>query len=414
MKPSTQPFLKWILWAFLFCIPAFGYSEDYFKKYAGKIAVKVHYLNSASTKPMNLLGIDAARGIVYAEMEGAGRLELELRQLQRQNIEKFEFSWSRNGKTYLNYLANEQYDPRVLTALRPEVYKVMLFLDMPFQYLAIHDDCLTYIKGLLGMEQYNEAFYILSRLNLARLDEYGYRDFSEAALELCGKMIAANPDSGKASLALLKRISIRDNSGDHASYLRLADSLRTQGLYTEAIGEYARLGPIVAKDPNSRFNKILEIWPVYCYVKLYEIYAPAAAKDKRYASAAGKMFNSAVQGLKKLDENPPARNTNEYSLYKLLRSLIRVQYARQYEARGDEFLSSEYYRQSVLEVTEGIVNARIGLDWLPESLLMAGDAYEKLDLHEAAKNVYNQVKVFFPKTKWEKMSTDRLAKLPKT
>ena len=39
-----------------------------------------------------------------------------------------------------------------------EVYKVMLFLDMPFQYLAIHDDCLTYIKGLLGMEQYKEAF----------------------------------------------------------------------------------------------------------------------------------------------------------------------------------------------------------------------------------------------------------------
>jgi tetratricopeptide (TPR) repeat protein len=412
MRQPLYFFFKWILLASTCFAPITGFSQDYFKEYAGKIPVKVHYLKSASAKPMNLLGIDAARGIVYAEMEGAGRLELELRQLQRQNIEKFEFNWSRNGKTYLNYLANEQYDPRVLTALRPEVYKVMLFLDMPFQYLAIHDDCLTYIKGLLGMEQYNEAFYILSRLNLARLDEYGYRDFSEAALELCGKMIASNPDTGKASLALLKRISIRDNSGDHASYLRLADSLRNQGLYTEAIGEYARLGPIVAKDPNSAFNQILEIWPVYCYVKLYEIYAPAAAKDKRYASAATKMFNSAVQGLKKLDENPPARNTNEYSLYKLLRSLIRVQYARQFEARGDEYRASEYYRESVLEVTEGIVNARIGLDWLPESLLMAGDAYEKLDLHEAAKNVYNQVKVFFPKTKWEKMSLERLAKLP--
>jgi hypothetical protein len=414
MRQPLYFFFKWILLASTVLAPLTGFSQDYFKEYAGKIPVKVHYLKSAAAKPMNLLGIDAARGIVYAEMEGAGRLELELRQLQRQNIEKFEFEWSRNGRTYLNYLANEQYDPRVLTALRPEVYKVMLFLDMPFQYLAIHDDCLTYIKGLLGMEQYNEAFYILSRLNLARLDEYGYRDFSEAALELCGKMIASNPDTGKASLALLKRISIRDNSGDHASYLRLADSLRTQGLYTEAIGEYARLGPIVAKDPNSPFNQILEIWPVYCYVKLYEIYAPAAAKDKRYASAASQMFNSAVQGLKKLDENPPARNTNEYSLYKLLRSLIRVQYARQYEARGDEFRASEYYRQSVLEVTEGIVNARIGLDWLPESLLMAGDAYEKLDLQEAAKNVYNQVKVFFPKTKWEKMSLERLAKLPQT
>jgi hypothetical protein len=406
-------FLRIILTS-LFCLPSIVMAEDYFKKYAGKIPVKVKYLKSAVNKPMNLLGIDAARGIVYAEMEGSGRLELELRQLQRQNIEKFEFSWSRNAKTYLNYLANEQYDPRILTALRPEVYKVMLFLDMPFQYLAIHDDCLTYVKGLLGMEQFNEAFYLLSRLNLARLDEFGYRDFSEAALELCGKMIAANPNSAKASQALLKRISIRDNSSDHASYLRLADSMRSQGLYAEAIAEYTRLSPIVAKDPNSPYNKILEIWPVYCYVKLYEIYAPAAAKDKRYAEAAGKMFNSAVQGLKKLDEDPPSRNTNEYSLYKLLRSLIRVQYARQYEARGDEMKSADYYRQSVLEVTEGIVNARIGLDWLPESLMMAGDAYEKLELQEAAKNVYNQVQVFFPKTKWEKISTERLANLPQT
>lgn len=398
----------------LFCLPSLGLAEDYFKKYAGKIPVKVHYLKSAATKPMNLLGIDSARGIVYAEMEGSGRLELELRQLERQNIEKFEFAWSRNALTYLKYLANEQYDPRILTALRPEVYKVMLFLDMPFQYLAVHDDCLTYVKGLLGMEQFNEAFYLLSRLDLAKLDEYGYRDFSEVALELCGKMIAANSDSAKASQALLKRISIRDNSADHASYLRLADSLRAQGLYAEAINEYTRLTPIVAKDTNSPLNKILEIWPVYCYVKLYEIYAPAAAKDKRYAEAAGKMFNSAVQGLKKLDEEPPSRNTNEYSLYKLLRSLIRVQYARQYEARGDELKSADFYRQSVLEVTEGIVNARIGLDWLPESLMMAGDAYEKLELQEAAKNVYNQVRVFFPKTKWEKMSTERLAKLPQT
>ena len=41
--------------------------------------------------------------------------------------------------------------------------------------------------------------------------------------------------------------------------------------------------------------------------------------------------------------------------------------------------SDEYYRQSVLEITEGIVNARVGLEWLPESLMMAADAYEKLN-----------------------------------
>jgi len=389
-------------------------AEDYFKKHQGGILVKVKYTKSAITKPMTLLGIDATRGIIYAKMEGVGSLELQLRGLDSQNIERFEFSWSRKSKTYLDYLENEQYDPRVLTALRPDIYKVMRFLDMPFQYLAIHDDCLTYIKALMAMEEYNEAFYVLSRLNLSKLDSFGYREFSEIALELCGRMIVSNPDSAKASQALLENISIRDNSGDHASYLRLADSLRGQGLYIEAIKAYTRLTPIVAKDPYSPFNKILEIWPVYCYVKLYEVYASAAAKDKRYASHASKMFNSADQGLKKLDKDPPARNTKEYSLYKLLRSLLRVQYARLHEARGEEVKSADYYRQSVLEVTEGIVNARIGLDWLPESLMMAGDAYEKLELQEAARNVYNQIKVFFPKTKWEKMSIERLANLPQS
>jgi len=386
-------------------------AEDYFRKFAGPIPVKVHYTSGLAVKPMELLGVDPQKGIVFAKTQTGGRLELELRNLDRQNIRKFEFQWSRTAKAYLQYLANEQYDPRVLEALRPDVYKVLLFLDVPFQYLAIHDDCLTYVRGLLGMEQYSEAFYLLSRLNLTKLDDFGYREFSECALELCGKMIGANASSAKSSRALLQRVTIRDNSGDHEAYLKLADSLRQQGLYTEAISEYARLTPIVNKTPGSSYSKILEIWPIYCYIKLYEMYAPAAKKDKRYGVAAGKMFNSAVQGLKKLDEDPPDRQSNEFSLYKLIRSLVRIQYARRYEDAGDDAKASEYYRQSVLEVTEGIVNARIGLDWLPESLMMAADAYEKLELNEAARNVYNQVVVFFKETKWEKKSQARLAAL---
>mgnify|MGYP000671442482 FL=1 len=97
----------WLFIVAVLCSSTVSASEDYFKKYAGGgIPVKVHYLKSAATKPMKLLGIDSARGIIYAEMEGAGRLELELRGLQRQNIKKFEFNWSRNAKTYLNYLSN--------------------------------------------------------------------------------------------------------------------------------------------------------------------------------------------------------------------------------------------------------------------------------------------------------------------
>lgn len=312
----------------------------------------------------------------------------------------------------LKMFSNEQYNPQLLASLRPTIYKVLLYLEIPQKYFAIHDSCLIYVKALIAMEQYNEAFYLLSRLNLNKLDDFGYRDFSEASLELAGKMIQANPKSAKIARALLQKVTIRNNSADHASYLKLADSLRQKGLYNEAISEYARLGPIVQKSIGSPYAKIIEIWPIYCYLKLYENYAKAALKDPRYKDPAGKIFNTAMQMVKKLDEKPPARQTNEYSLYKLIRALMRVQYARQYEAGGDELKSAEYYRQSVLEVTEGIVSARVGLDWLPESLLMAGDAYEKLSLNEAAKNVYKQVSIFYEGSKWAAESKKRLDLLP--
>jgi tetratricopeptide (TPR) repeat protein len=385
-------------------------NQDYFKVHAGALPVKIFVGNAG--KAGSLLGVDGQKGIIYAQMEGAGKMQLELRGLKKQNIRGFSFVWPQDAMKTLQMYSNEQYNKELLPALRPTMYKVLLFLDIPQQYLAIHDNCLIYVKALIAMEQYNEAFYLLSRLNLNKLDGYGYRDFSEASLDLASKMIRANAKSAKIARALLQNVTIRNNSADHASYLKLADSLRTKGLYNEAISEYARLGPIVQKSPGSPYAKIVEIWPIYCYIKLYETYAKAALKDARYKGPAGKIFNTAMQSVKKLDEKPPARQTNEYSLYKLIRALLRVQYARQYEQGGNELKAAEFYRQSVLEVTEGIVSARVGLDWLPESLLMAGDAYEKLNLNEAAMNVYKQVSIFYEGSKWAVESKKRLDALP--
>ena len=415
-----------------------GQQEDYFRKYAGPISGKVHYLNGVNPKEISLKGVDAAKGIIYGAVKMDGKflgMELELRGLAKQNIKGFEFTGFQQSITnpllskeqlasarvrkadkitlarLMQYLENEQYSMSVLAAVRPTIYKLMLFLPMSPDTFLIHSHCLTYVKSLLELEQYSEAFYILSRLNLNQLDGFGYREFSDAALDLAGKMIKANPKSAKVTLALLKRVNIRDDSGDHEAYLRLANSLRQQGLYKEAIDEYSRLGPVVQKSAKSPFKTIVKIWPVYCYIKNYELYAAYAARDKRYAPYASQYFNAALQGIKTLDENPPDRQTNEYSLYKLVRALVRVQYARRYETGGDKATSDEYYRQSVVEVTEGIVSARVGLDWLPESLLMAGDAYEKLEQLEAAKNVYEQVTRFFPGSKWEAASRKRMEAL---
>jgi tetratricopeptide (TPR) repeat protein len=384
-------------------------NQDYFAVHAGELPVKVFY--GLKAQPMGLLGVDSSKGIIFAK-QGTAKVQLELRGLKRQNIKGFAYEWPTAQRLAMNNLANEQYDTRYLTSVRPIVYKLMRYLEIPFDYFPIHDDCLNYVQALLNMDQLNEAFYILARLNLVKLDDFGYREFSEASLDLAGKLIAQNPKSAKTARALLQRVQIRDDSGDHASYLRLANSLKDQGLYSEAITEYGRLAPIVSKSVDSPYKMTLKLWPIYCYIKLYETYNKYAARDPKYKEAAGKMFNTALQTMKKIDEKPPARQTNQYSLYKLIRSLIRVQFARQYEALGKERESAEYYRQSVLEVTEGIVSARVGLAWLPESLIMAAEAYENLELNDAARNVYKQVMIFYKSTKWEKQSAERLANLP--
>ena len=43
---------------------------------------------------------------------------------------------------------------------------------------------------------------------------------------------------------------------------------------------------------------------------------------------------------------------------------------------------------------------------------MAGDAYEKLNLNEAAQNVYKQVSIFYKGSKWATESKKRLDALP--
>lgn len=415
-----------------------GQQEDFFRKYAGPIPGKVHYLTGVNPKEISLRGVDASKGIIYGAIKMDGKflgMELELRGLAKQNIKGFEFTGFQQSITnpllskeqlasakvqkrdkitlarLMQSLENEQYNMPVIDAVRPTIYKLMLFLPMSPDTFLIHGPCLTFVKALVELEQYSEAFYVLSRLNLSQLDDFGYREFSDSALDLAGKMIKANPKSAKVSLALLKRVNIRDDSGDHEAYLRLANSLRQQGLYKEAIDEYARLSPVVQKSAKSPFKTILKIWPIYCYIKNYELYSAYAARDKRYAPYASQYFNAAKQGIETLDKTPPSRQTNEYSLYKLVRALVRVQFARRYEAGGDKVNADKYYRQSVVEVTEGIVSARVGLDWLPESLLMAGDAYEKLEQVEAAKNVYEQVTRFFPGSKWETVSRKRMEAL---
>ena len=228
-------------------------------------------------------------------------------------------------------------------------------------------------------------------------------------------------------------MNIRDDANDHQAYLELCDALRRAKQYGEAVSEYGRLQAVLARSPRSPLKNLVGIWPIYCRFKQSEDhmtngakYAAAAANPSltpeqkaQYAAAsrnsayANQFFNAAEQPLLKLADSPPKRQSNEYSFTSCAsytqglnarrqEDLTRAPQAaaQQAAAAGQEddararmaqaasatAEAAESRRQSVQEVTEGIVMARVGLDWLPESLLMAGGAYTKLAARQIAEH----------------------------
>ena len=49
-------------------------NQDYFKIHAGALPVTIYVGNAG--KPGSLLGVDGQKGIIYAQMQGAGRMQL--------------------------------------------------------------------------------------------------------------------------------------------------------------------------------------------------------------------------------------------------------------------------------------------------------------------------------------------------
>ena len=165
-------------------------------------------------------------------------------------------------------------------------------------------------------------------------------------------MIAANPASAKHVQTLLAKVNIRDDANDHQAYLELCDALRRAKQYGEAVSEYGRLQAVLARSPRSPLKNLVGIWPIYCRFKQSEDhmtngakYAAAAANPSltpeqkaQYAAAsrqlsgyANQFFNAAEQPLLKLADSPPKRQSNEYSLYKLLRAIHKDLNARRQE-----------------------------------------------------------------------------------
>ena len=55
-----------------FCLNVAAQQEDYFRKYAGQIPGKVHYLSGVNPKEIILKGVDSAKGVIYGSVKMEG------------------------------------------------------------------------------------------------------------------------------------------------------------------------------------------------------------------------------------------------------------------------------------------------------------------------------------------------------
>ncbi|MFP6855613.1 MAG: hypothetical protein VB980_07495, partial [Opitutales bacterium] len=201
---------------------------------------------------------------------------------------------------------------------------------------------------------------------------------------------------------------------------------------------YTRLKTEAAGLPDtSPVKQQSRLWPIYCLYKMYRTAFRKPDADDASRKYADTQLNSFDVQLSELDEKPPSRSSNEFSLYKLLRAFSFMQDARTatMESRkaltlmntakavedeeGEQKAKIEYERQegnrkenfenAIKEVTEGIVSSRVGLDWLPEALLMAAEGYESIQAKESAANIYRQMKVFYKGTHWAAKAVEKLS-----
>lgn len=486
-----------LLFGIFAVVPLLGQQSNPFEKFGSKVPVQVAV--GTSTKKMELIKIDPRLGKIYCNLVGVGQVNYELSLLGEPGQPKgFQYTWPKDVVQALSLAADEQYhripDTFIAQKMKPVMYPMLHYLEMPNRFFNIHEQCLTYAKLLIAKENYGDALIILNSINLNALEKAGYREFANMALGLIAKVITANLGARYEDFALklFTKINLRANNGnDHEVCLRLGDSLRENAQkatrerkkithpsnlggrrrvltsadeikkaqillsreikqYDSANKVYNRLSTIIAPLPNSPIKERARLWPIYCYYNLYGAYDEYAAVDPSKAKsksalawkARGKNYRTNADSfLSEIDKKPPARLSNEYSLYKLLRANKSTIYGNGYsavaltvegqKAKDYQTKAVQYYNEAVTEVTEGIVSSRVGLAWLPEALLIAASGYENLSKSaassakgsptekeqkakeqkahkEAAQNIYRQMQVFYKGQEWANIATNKL------
>jgi ribosomal protein L22 len=328
----------------------------------GNEPVLIQQNNNGATQTLKFVSFQD--GMLVAELEGGvGEISLPVsesmvRTLRLDNSKMPEIE---------RMIRRGSYTP-ALDLLRPKVYPLIKFHQVPESFTQLHAPIRSLINTLIKAKEYNEAHDLLNRV---RLDKVGIK-YSQSAIALMDAYLS-DGDSDKVA----EMTEIIPVVGQYAVNIRpvvdAADTLRAAGKYEAVIPLYRQIETVVSDD----VKKNVQMWLAYCLVLADRV-------------------DEATPMIEALEEPEP--NERLFSLYKLL--------------QGSRAHRSENYGQALDVLTRGFVRAQTSYDWVPEMLYLIGDCYARSEDKLAARNVWTEIAILYPESPWANSAESSLAQLP--
>jgi len=341
-----------------------GFAENAYWAEFGNQPVYIQQVHGRSKNTLKF--VDFKDGMLVAEMTIDGNVAEMSLPVSKSMVKTLRFDLSEMQKAHK--LIQQGNDAGAVKVLRPKVYPLIKFHQVPELFSQLHSPVRALLGSLISAGELAEADDLLSRIALDKVDI----KYSQLAIQLMHAYF------GKENYEAAARIARElPKSGAYTSNITqvvsAADALRGAGEYEAVIPLYREIEGSVPEDVREN----VRMWLAYSLVLADRV-------------------DEASPIIDSMEE--PEETDRLFSLYKLL--------------QGSREHRKQNYADALDVLTRGFVRAQTSYTWVPEMLYPIGDCYMRAEDPTAARNVWSEITMLYPDSPWAKRAAEALSKLP--
>jgi len=342
-------------------------AQDYYAQFGNEpVPVLNRSVGQTSNNRLFLTGVDRGDLILKTDPTSARSAEVGM-PMDAEGL-RLQVLFDDRTMEAVRAVTEGQYD-EAIGALRPKVYPLIKYLEVPPEKINVHEVVERYLFALVNADGHEEEVNaLIRRIPLTQVPPV----FSVHALSYVSKLVDQGERS--AALRLLNRIPLdAENPTMLALVIDFANSLREQGSFEEALFLYER----VQSAEGTEAAQLATLWTAYCNVML----------DRQGTAA---LFVEEAGEF--------TREQKPYSLAKMVQGKIEIE--------------SLDYDDAMEKLAQAVVSADVGYSWTPELTYLVGLCYENLNLPDTAREVYKEVILFYPDSPWSDKAQEATMRLP--